>query len=107
MQFRDFREIVIIPANQNELLVRQHQLLNADSAGIKDRQIKISVCSDAGKCDWRSDSNIKAIKEFTVVLLGKDGGMKQTWHRLVTTREIFGVIDAMPMRKSEMRKPND
>lgn len=39
---------------------------------------------------------------FTVVLVGKDGGEKERWHAPVAAETLFGVIDAMPMRRREM-----
>lgn len=40
---------------------------------------------------------------LTVILLGKDGGEKQRWNRVVRPEELFQTIDAMPMRQREMR----
>ncbi len=40
---------------------------------------------------------------FAVVLVGKDGGAKQTWRAPVEPARIFGLIDAMPMRRDEVR----
>ena len=39
---------------------------------------------------------------FTVVLVGKDGGVKLQQSGPVTSAEIFGLIDSMPMRQREM-----
>lgn len=45
-------------------------------------------------------------KGFSIVLIGKDGGEKLRRNSLLTTRELFSLVDAMPMRKAEMaRKP--
>jgi hypothetical protein len=41
---------------------------------------------------------------FEAVLIGKDGGVKQRWPQPVSPEELFAVIDAMPMRASEMRR---
>jgi len=41
---------------------------------------------------------------FAVVLIGKDGGVKLRSSQPVSTQEIFARIDAMPMRRSEMRR---
>jgi hypothetical protein len=40
---------------------------------------------------------------FTVVLVGKDGGVKMVAHRDADLESIFNLIDSMPMRKQEMR----
>lgn len=38
---------------------------------------------------------------FAVILIGKDGGIKQVWRDPVAPDDIFAVIDAMPMRQRE------
>jgi len=40
---------------------------------------------------------------FTVVLVGKDGGVKLVAHRDADLQSIFNLIDSMPMRQKEMR----
>ena len=41
---------------------------------------------------------------FEVVLIGKDGGVKERRRTVFETEELFGIIDAMPMRMREMRR---
>jgi len=41
---------------------------------------------------------------FTIVLIGKDGGEKIRQESSVDLKEIFAIIDAMPMRQQEMKK---
>jgi hypothetical protein len=45
-----------------------------------------------------------AAESFEVVLVGKDGGAKERRKAAFDTRELFGIIDAMPMRIREMRR---
>jgi hypothetical protein len=40
-------------------------------------------------------------EEFAMLLIGKDGGIKQRWRSVVAVQEIFAVIDGMPMRRRE------
>ena len=42
--------------------------------------------------------------QFTCILVGKDGGTKLKRHSPVKIKEVFDLIDAMPMRREEMRK---
>ena len=44
---------------------------------------------------------------FSVLLIGKDGGVKMRRDDIVSTREIFQLIDSMPMRQQEMRKSKE
>ena len=38
----------------------------------------------------------------SVILVGKDGGKKLERHGSIALNELFGIIDAMPMRQDEM-----
>ena len=42
-------------------------------------------------------------RNFTVILVGKDGGEKLRQEEPVTLDQLFGLIDQMPMRRREMR----
>lgn len=44
--------------------------------------------------------------EFTVILIGKDGGIKLDRKEHTKLDDIFALIDAMPMRQDEMRQRN-
>ena len=39
-----------------------------------------------------------------ILLIGKDGTEKARWSEPVDLAEVFGLIDAMPMRQREMRE---
>ena len=41
---------------------------------------------------------------FSLILVGKDGGIKLKCSDQVVLREILGLIDSMPMRQNEMRQ---
>jgi hypothetical protein len=41
---------------------------------------------------------------FAVALVGKDGGVKETWRDPVDPDRIFALIDRMPMRRDEVRR---
>ncbi|MDX1707866.1 MAG: DUF4174 domain-containing protein [Desulfobacterales bacterium] len=43
-------------------------------------------------------------KAFTVILVGKDGGVKLRRDEYVGLAAVFGLIDSMPMRKNEMQQ---
>jgi len=44
------------------------------------------------------------VGQFTCILVGKDGGTKLRRHAPVKLEEVFDLIDAMPMRREEMRQ---
>ncbi|WP_375172676.1 DUF4174 domain-containing protein [Pseudooceanicola sp.] len=41
---------------------------------------------------------------FTMLLVGKDGGIKMRTQDVMSPEEIFATIDAMPMRRQEMQE---
>ena len=43
-------------------------------------------------------------KDFKLILIGLDGGVKETYFSPTPPAEIYGVIDQMPMRQQELRK---
>lgn len=44
-----------------------------------------------------------APSEFRVLLIGKDGGVKATFSEVPALQQLFDVVDAMPMRRREVR----
>jgi len=63
-------------------------------------QVQRTALDRSGYFDALVDCTHKS--EF--VLIGKDGGVKKRWMRTLPLAELFQTIDAMPMRRSEMRR---
>ena len=42
--------------------------------------------------------------QFVVVLIGKDGGVKQKSSQPIPPADLFGIVDQMPMRREEIRR---
>lgn len=79
--------------------------LNTDLSGIKERDIvvkyfKMSPENVAVWDKWK----VSRSKDFTFILIGKDGGEKYRSDQFVSNKELFAKIDAMPMRRSEIKK---
>ena len=111
--------IVTASSPSNVGYKRQDQLLTKGKKGMKDRELVIyrlyadhwlgpkntALSNDEAqiiykKYDINSDT-------FSVVLIGKDGGVKMNKNDIVSTRELFQLIDSMPMRQQEMRKSKE
>ncbi len=79
----------------------QKRWLEKDSLGVAEREIRIE------KAEFNSELakryHIKS-GQFTVLLIGKDGGEKFRGNEAVTAKRLFGIIDAMPMRQLEIRE---
>lgn len=95
-------------------LTGQRAIINEKQAGVQERDMVVvyvvgaTVETDFGPGPGRSASSLRrryGIKDgdFTVILVGKDGGAKLRKNQPISTATLFGVIDAMPMRRNEMR----
>lgn len=117
--------VLFSQSDQQGLLQKQQDLLyhGTKEASLKkeeleERNLKIyqligqEVISPEGKktkinqLDTRKAFKLKA-SEFAFLLIGKDGGVKLRSYDLVSTDELFAIIDAMPMRRSEMKNKQD
>ena len=45
-------------------------------------------------------------ENFEVILIGLDGGIKLQQSEVLTKEALFNIVDAMPMRRSELNKEN-
>lgn len=79
-------------------LKQQERILMADKAGLQQRDIEVMIYDV--KSAAAKNNHIRS--GFTVLLIGKDNGEKLRSHQPVTTKKLFGLIDAMPMRKEEI-----
>lgn len=94
------RIILIFGENQNEqLLTQQKEVFSAEKKGLEERDLKVFVNPEA-----KEMQKLRRETGFEVILIGKDGGVKKRKTELMTTEELFGIIDSMPMRRSEMRR---
>jgi len=101
---QSFREIILFAyADDDKSLKKQLEILNSDPKGLVERDLKISVKI------WAKDKGITHQKikitknQFTFILLGKDGGEKYRSFNVVTKQKLYSIIDAMPMRRYEMK----
>jgi len=96
------RLLFIFGKGENEILVQQQvRLLDSVREEIKERSLTITVVPESsaliGKYQVKRG-------EFVVILVGKDGTEKYRTNNLLQPARLFAIIDAMPMRKEEIRK---
>lgn len=100
-QFSAERQLLVFGMEKNPALVEQQiRLLNLESAGVKDRSLVITVVP---KVDSRIQKYSINPDQFTILLIGKDNMEKHRTTTILPPDQLFGIIDAMPMRKSEMK----
>ena len=95
--------LIFAPTEADTAYQQQRQLLEASAAEVKERDlIVLPVVEAAANQDLRTQFNI-ANGAFAVILIGKDGGEKARFERVISAAQLFAIIDAMPMRQSEMK----
>ena len=98
-----------------ELFQDQEAALLSDIAGLIDRDLKVFLIRPNQQVLDLIQQTSHKIKEdlyagykipnrqFTVILIGKDGTVKLKEQTPITNQKLFAIIDAMPMRQAEMK----
>jgi hypothetical protein len=86
----------------NPALKEQMQTLKADTKGLAERDVEIHTYY--GDRDVKMFQDKKIRSNYTVILVGKDGGDKMRATSPVTLKTLFSTIDEMPMRQVEMAR---
>jgi hypothetical protein len=106
--------LIFAPRPDDPQLEIQLRRLNADPAALAERNVVLiavpyqspsttpAMLSDSDATAARRRFNI-APPDFTVILLGKDGGEKLRSTAPIILEKLRDTIDAMPMRQDEMR----
>jgi hypothetical protein len=100
------RQVLLFYTEQGQAKYEKQQKLFLPAApGMKERDVLVEsynarAANDAIFNKWHIDRS----KDFTFILIGRDGGEKYRSHECVTTEHLFALIDAMPMRKNEQRR---
>lgn len=108
--------LVFAPDSQNEFLQEQNRMLRQAHQGLSERDmlvvqviennvelnppLKESVPSAAA---IRQEYKITP-DQFTVILIGKDGGEKYRAQHAQAPAVLFQIVDAMPMRQNEVQQ---
>jgi hypothetical protein len=95
---------------------KQINELKRDPEGINDRDLLIFHIegNEVGFIGKSSSPSLSADRlrnryniaeqEYRYILIGKDGGVKLNKKEFVPNKDLYSVIDAMPMRQREMRE---
>ncbi|MGI9176149.1 MAG: DUF4174 domain-containing protein [Rhodothermales bacterium] len=115
-QWKNRLLLVFAPSVKSPPYETQMQLFDPEEAGFKDRDLVLFRVLDQGESsvgeERLSSADAGQLREhfgvapgdFSVILVGKDGGEKRRDDTPVKTSAIFDEIDAMPMRQREMRE---
>ncbi len=104
----EFRLLVVSGADDSIV-----EIFETEEAGLEERDVKVFILSGSGEKDYAAKPELA--EEFKarlpppsgkpmVYLIGKDGRTTLEWPLAdFTVAKLYASIDAMPMRKREMR----
>jgi hypothetical protein len=105
--YRDRARVLVLsaPDSGDAQLRAQRAALASVRAGVAERDLVVleAVGSGAEARALRERLGLPA-DSFRAVLIGKDGGTKITEAAPLAPQRLFATIDAMPMRRTEMRE---
>jgi hypothetical protein len=89
-------------------LINQQESLNEVRDGLAERDLDVivlvaSTVTEPDRQFMMHDFKLVPHEDYKAWLIGKDGGIKQTFEKPVSADELFKIIDRMPMRKQEMK----
>ena len=93
--------VVLSDSRDDPRVARQISALDQTRPELDNRNIQVLTEARPGSRLRRTLGVSR--RGFAVVLVGKDGGVKKVWRDPVDPKSIFTIIDAMPMRRQEMR----
>jgi len=106
--------VLFSPSESDPLFQLQKQGLASSAEEVLDRNLMILEIVEQGQSragnQLLSEKSVQAIRKrfgvqagtFQVLLIGKDGGVKLRSSGAVSMKDLFGLIDSMPMRQQEM-----
>lgn len=108
---KDHRRVLLIYGRDDaqHYLIEQQEALTEVRDGMNERDLDVIVlvASEVSEPDRQflmHDYKLIPSDNFVGWLIGKDGGVKQTYKKPVSTEDLFKTIDSMPMRKQEAKQ---
>lgn len=113
-KWKDRLLLVLTTENSKDIYKEQMNVLKENIAGLEERKLVIySVMPEKYRKGmnaekWKKSTSLNGQyredeKEFEVILIGLDGNVKLRQSEILSIEKLFGTIDAMPMRRNEMR----
>lgn len=101
------RRLLLFAGDSTDVsLATQRAWLQADSSGVEKRDIWIAVFTDPKTFRRMYEHHGADRHEFTLILMEKDGTEKLRSETPVSAKELFELIDNMPMRQPELQSGN-
>jgi hypothetical protein len=99
------RVLVVVAPPGDVAAAAQRQIFEASAEGMSERAIVLLEARDDSERSRQLRARLSAdSRRFQVFLVGKDGHTAVSWLRPLSAAELFARVDAMPMRRDEMRR---
>lgn len=108
------KRVLLIHCHDEQMLGEQLRHLSANQKGMEERHLQVFY-QTSSLYHWQP-SHTSPIEghlpsrylcsegaQFSISLIGKDGGLKLQQNRILKPELLFNTIDAMPMRQREMQ----
>ena len=108
--------LVFTDDSEDEVFENQLSALEAHQQGLDDRKLLVYQIKPKAyrvglstATEWERGSKLFSdyaigADTFRIILIGLDGGKKLVQTKFLSPEKLFETIDAMPMRRAEMRK---
>jgi hypothetical protein len=107
--------VLIVTATSTKLVEQQIGLLSKDLKGLKERKLVVykvnpnQYTKGIDSQNWVANQTLysklkQTQKDFEVILIGLDGGVKLRQTELLSLEKLFALIDGMPMRRAEIKR---
>jgi len=93
--------VIFAPSEDDPKFTDALAALHLAQAGLDDRDVIVLTDTDPS-ADGALRDKLNA-EGFTMLLIGKDGGVKLRSNDIILPEELFATIDGMPMRQQEMQ----
>jgi Domain of unknown function (DUF4174) len=104
-QKSDYRRILIFaPDSSNLSFKNQNRIFEKEDSACVERNIIIETYIFKTSGIRFFDKYQVSTRDFTLLLIGKDGFVKLRSKEVVPASKIYALVDVMPMRKDEIRK---
>jgi len=115
-QWKNRLLLLFASSEEDQAYLTLKKEIDRQAMEVKDRDLLISYVLERGESrigqERLSPDQALFLKKhlsvpsgrFTIILIGKDGAEKIRQESPVDLKEIFAIIDAMPMREQEMKK---
>jgi hypothetical protein len=99
------RLLIVSAAGENGAVEEQRRIYRSAASGMSERQILLVEALGDSERSKQLRARLSADgKRFQVFLVGKDGHTALSSDKPFSAKYLFGKVDAMPMRRDEMRR---